>query len=95
MQKLTPLVNAVENRPPERSFVLEGKFQADTTDDLAWLLRHFADAIERNEVGIDGCWASPSSGATYRYRTNEDMTHDQYFTAIDEWQKRSASNASV
>lgn len=95
MQKLTPLADTVEIRLPERAFVLDGKFQADTADDLAWLLRHFADAIERNEVGIDGCWASPSSGATYRYCTNEDMTHEQYFTAIDEWQKRSASDASV
>lgn len=73
---------------PERAFVLEGKFQADSADDLAWLLRHFADAIDRKEVGIDGCWCSPSSGAVYRYKTNEDMTHDAYFTAIDEWQKQ-------
>lgn len=75
---------------PERAFVLEGKFQADNADDLAWLLRHFADALDRKEIGIDGCWGSPSSGATYRYRTNEDMTHEAYFTAIDEWQKAQA-----
>ncbi len=81
---------AATNKPtalPERAFVLEGKFQADSADDLAWLLRHFADAIDRKEVGVDGCWGSPSSGAVYRYKTNDDMTHDAYFTAVDEWQK--------
>lgn len=82
------------NKLPERAFVLEGKFQADSADDLAWLLRHFADAIDRHEVGIDGFWASPSAGATYRYQKNKDMTHDAYFTAVDEWQKEQANDQS-
>lgn len=76
-----------ESKMPQRAHTIILKSGADSAEELAWELRHFADRIERKALS-QGCSGGPSAGTTYSYKVLPDQTHDNYFKQIDEWLDR-------
>lgn len=71
-------------RGPQRAHTIVVSAGADTARDLAWELRRLADLIDREQLSV-GCSGAPFGGSLYSYKHQPEMTHDAYFTAIDEW----------
>ena len=69
---------------PQRAFTLTLVLGADSREDLVQALENLAFDISRGEI-TRGCWGSPSNGAFYELRTDQDMTHDRYFEAVDRY----------
>lgn len=66
---------------PKRAFVLEGKFQANSADELAATLIEFAGAIQRDELYAGHMLIGSE---IYRYQTSEGVIR---IAPIEEWQE--------
>lgn len=65
----------MNDRAPQRAFSIELKVGADTLQEAANLLEHFADQIRLG--GSASVTGGPSSGGYYEVR-QRDVTHEQY-----------------
>lgn len=77
---------------PQRAHTIVVSAGGDTAHDLAWELRRLADMIEREELTV-GCSGASSGGSLYSYKHQPEMTHDAYFTAVNEWLAAKAQRA--
>lgn len=67
---------------PRRAHIFKCDAGGDTAQELAWLLRNFADRIERGDISV-GCTGGSSSGGSYAYDHDPSITHESYFAAVD------------
>lgn len=82
---------------PVRAHTFICKIGADTAEDLAHELRHFADELMRGQLTV-GTIGGASVGSIYSYRVAPEQTHDKYFAELDEWleedRRKTASEAT-
>jgi len=73
----------INSNVPERRHVIEINIEADSEDELIEHLAHILFTFRAGGIPHSSVSGGYSTGHIIKYRTNEDVTHDSWVTALN------------
>ena len=88
-------MRVMEVKPPERKHIIDINIEADSEEELIAHLEHVLFTFKTSGISRSSVSGGYSTGHIITYRVNEDVTHESWAKALDEYLGRNDGTEST